>query len=130
VEGQWSMAKALGQQMEVWEKENRNLIRGKGLKIMGSDTIIAEHLEIRYMNGSIWYIPTVPDQNDAQPVPFKITTQDERNLVFENAAHDFPQRIAYRYVPKSRGADSLYVRVENLQGNGIDFRFERRSISR
>ena len=45
-------------------------------------------------------------------------------VIFENPAHDFPQRIIYR----RRGADSLLARVEGMRGGrlrGLDFPYRR-----
>ena len=55
---------------------------------------------------------------------FLSTTLSETSVVFENAEHDFPQRVGYR----REGADSLQAWVEG-QMNGtprrIDFSYQR-----
>lgn len=116
-----------GERWETWRKENRRLLTGQGVKIAGQDTTILEHLELTFKDKDVWYIPTVPDQNEAKPVPFKLVYHGDKDLRFENGEHDFPQRIVYRYQPSERDgdADSLKVRVESLDGKGIDYRFRR-----
>lgn len=63
------------------------------------------------------------------PTEFTSTRVADSALVFENPAHDFPQRIIYRRV----GADSLVARIEGPGPNGVrgvDFRFARASCPR
>jgi hypothetical protein len=48
----------------------------------------------------------------AEPTPFKLVEQADRRLVFENAAHDFPQRILYW----STEPDELRARIEGTVG--------------
>lgn len=100
---------------------------GKGLNVAGQDTTLLEHLELTVEDKEVWYIPTVPDQNNAEPVPFKLVYHGDKDLIFENRQHDFPQRILYHYLPTEGDgdADSLNVRVESLDGKGIDYRFKR-----
>jgi hypothetical protein len=129
--GTWSTARPNGdERLEIWEKSTSKLYKGKGLKIVLTDTTILETLELMYADKAIWYIPTVPDQNAAKPVPFKMISTDPSKIIFENPKHDFPQRITYLYRPAAAGSspdtDSLYVRVESLDGKGIDFRFRRK----
>jgi hypothetical protein len=46
------------------------------------------------------------------PVEFKAKETGDKRVVFENAAHDFPQRIIYR-----RDGDQLVARIEgSIQG--------------
>lgn len=63
-----------------------------------------------------------PSQQDAASFP--ATTVSDTLLVFENPAHDFPQRIIYR----RRGADSVLARIEGQmdgQQRGMDFPYRR-----
>jgi hypothetical protein len=58
------------------------------------------------------------------PTDFEAKSTSDTLVVFENAAHDFPQRVIYR----KRGADSLIARIEgnmNGQARGIDFGYAR-----
>lgn len=55
---------------------------------------------------------------------FPAVTVTDRLAVFENPAHDFPQRIVYRRVT----ADSIHARIEgtmNGRASGVDFFFRR-----
>lgn len=55
------------------------------------------------------------------PTEFAMVSQDGQRAVFENPAHDFPQRIIY-----AREGDALHARIEDMSGReGVDWRFRR-----
>ncbi len=49
-----------------------------------------------------------PRPEGQQPVPFRLASMDGTSAVWENPAHDFPTRIAYRRV----AGDTLVARIE------------------
>ena len=50
---------------------------------------------------------------------FRLARSGDREAVFENAGHDYPQRISYR-----REGETLIARTEDMAGgNGQDFRY-------
>jgi len=50
---------------------------------------------------------------------FRLARSGDREAVFENPAHDYPQRIVYR-----REGETLVARTEDMAGgNGQDFRY-------
>ena len=134
LEGIWEMKKPNGSsRLEVWTYNENDSMTGKGLKVMKGDTTILESIELIFEDDHYWYIPTVPDQNNALPVPFKLVNTKGFIYTFENPEHDFPQRIIYHLKPfldqddymPSMG-DTLFVRVEALDGDGMDFQFYRK----
>ncbi len=131
--GTWEMKYKNGSsRLEIWKKKTDTTFSGTGLRINGADTILLESIELVFKDDTYWYIPTVPDQNDALPVPFKLSSFGQFHATFENEEHDFPQRIVYMLKPISfnpviaTAGDSLIVRVESMTGDGIDFMFLRR----
>lgn len=131
--GSWEMKKANGSsRIESWKFHNENTLSGRGLNVKNQDSTLLESIELIFRDENFWYIPTVPDQNNASPVPFKLVSNVGFQFVFENPTHDFPQRIVYHLMPlrihpeyvPSKG-DTLQVRVEDLKGDGIDFTFYR-----
>jgi len=48
----------------------------------------------------------------APPTPFKLVEQGEKRVVFENKAHDFPQRILYWL----DAAGAMHARIEGPRG--------------
>ncbi|MBK7121923.1 MAG: hypothetical protein IPH68_03420 [Chitinophagaceae bacterium] len=77
--------------------------------IKGSDTIVTERVALTNTKDAIIYTSTVEDQNNRQPIAFKMTKGDDNMFVFENPAHDFPKRIVYRFVT----ADSLHAFIDD-----------------
>ena len=132
--GTWEQKKPNGSsRFETWSKKDDHTLTGKGFKVMGKDTAILEAIELVYKDDYIWYIPTVPDQNDALPVPFKLEHTEGYKYTFENLKHDFPQRIIYQLKPINHlphfiasAGDTLFVRVEALNGKSIDYNFLRK----
>lgn len=134
LKGTWEMRKPNGSyRLETWENKSLNALHGKGMKVMDGDTTYLESIELYADQKEIWYTPTVPDQNNQQPVPFKLVSSNDLQYVFENPQHDFPQRIVYRFKPKekitpfiSSLGDTLDVSATSLNGEGIHFRFYRK----
>ena len=62
--------------------------------------------------------------NGAAPVTFALLSESEGETVFENKAHDFPQRVIYR----RNGEQRMLARIEGTaKGSvkGIDFAMKR-----
>jgi hypothetical protein len=102
VEEHW-MAPAGGALMGV----SRTVVNGKVAEF--------EFLQIRDLPEGLTYIAKPSGQAEAK---FVLKTHGGDEVVFENTAHDFPQRIRYRIA-----GDSLRARVEGVM-NGKDRAFE------
>lgn len=97
--GIWKMNAGSGVIAEQWQIANDSTLTGKSFFIKdGKDTIPQETIELAYRNGNWYYIPVVKNQNNAQPVSFKIIFLKGSEFISENPKHDFPQRIAYRRI--------------------------------
>lgn len=93
--GKWEMAGKSGVVVEEWRRASASELRGKSYRINAGDTTLLETIIIRSEGDEVFYIPTVSNQNDGKPVRFKLAGAEAGKLVFENALHDFPQRIVY-----------------------------------
>jgi hypothetical protein len=109
--GNW---KSTTQSGEWWEKWNLKdgLLEGESLRIRNGDTTILEQVDLRFKNRKILYQPLVADQNNGKRITFTLMHTENRKYTFENAAHDFPQRIIYHF----SAADSLHARIEGQVG--------------
>lgn len=92
--GTWAIEKTVGA-YEEWITANDTTLTGRSYKVNSRDTLVSETLEIVMKEQAVWYIPTVSNQNQGKPVPFKLITYNPEKLTFENKAHDFPTRIHY-----------------------------------
>lgn len=59
-------------------------------------------------------IVVTPRPEGQRPVPFRVTRLAAESAVWENPAHDFPRRIAYRRLP----GDTLVARIEGPGSGG------------
>lgn len=97
--GSWKINNGSTQIIEQWQQSNDSTYSGKSYHVKNNtDTIPQETIELAYRNGSWYYMPTVKDQNNGQPVLFKLIFVKGTEFICENTAHDFPQRIAYRRI--------------------------------
>lgn len=80
-----------------------------------------EHLYLGPATGAVVYVARPSRQAETE---FTAVTLSDTLLLFENPAHDFPQRIRYRRL----GRDSLVARIEGVRGGqlrGVDFPMRR-----
>lgn len=109
LEGSWKMNTKRGAVCEEWKKVNRNYLQSKGYMIKGKDTLISERIALTNTKEGIFYTSTVEDQNNKQPIAFKMTGSENNMFVFENPQHDFPKRIVYKFIT----ADSLHAYIDD-----------------
>ena len=106
---------------ESWEIAHVLQLNGRAYKIVDGDTTVTELLSLEQIGADIFYIPIVP--HNPGPVKFKLVRVDESKAVFENMAHDYPNRIIYR-----RQEDGgLHARIEGktVGENARDFYYQR-----
>ena len=119
--GCWAQTRPDGLIEEHWMKPSGGTMLGMGRTVRGGKTIEFEFLQIREMNGKLAYVAKPSGQAEST-FPVKSLTDSE--VVFEDLAHDFPQRVIYR-----RQADgAVHARVEgtrNGQTRGVDYAYKR-----
>ena len=76
-----------------------------------------EFMRIEARDGVVAFTATLEGQ---PPTAFPLLSSGDGEVVFENKAHDFPQRVRYR----NDGKDALFARVEGTQ-KGEDFPYRR-----
>jgi len=109
---------------ECWMKPAGQSMIGTSRTLAEGKTVFTEFAMIREENGEINYVVSIG--LSARPVAFKLIGGSDREAIFENPAHDYPQRIIYR----SESADSLFARIEGEQKGvqkATDFRYKRTS---
>jgi hypothetical protein len=84
-------------QWEIWKKYSDEY-RGKGIAIVGGDTVVFEQMII-HSDGNQLIFTAIVEENDG-PVDFVSTTISEHSVIFENVRHDFPKAISYRKLDK------------------------------
>jgi hypothetical protein len=112
IEGKWMMEGKKGNTYEEWKIIDDNRMEGRGYKVFKRDTSSRETLEIVIENGEVFYIATVKDQNNGEPVRFKMTDGNRRHLDFENPEHDSPKKIKYQWKQNDHYIVELVVPVK------------------
>ena len=107
---------------EMWTSPAGGTLLGLSRTVKGGRTVAHEFMQIRETApGQIAFIAMPSGQSEAS---FPLKSFSEREVVFENPEHDFPQRVIYRLDSKG----GLAGRIEGL-GNGevkgIDFPMDR-----
>lgn len=109
--GSWENKTPQGTLSEKWEKANDSVFNGESYFTKGKDTLFGEKVTLAEKDGALLYTVTTKGQNGDLPVAFKMTTATANQIVFENPAHDFPTKIAYKLVNK----DSLVAEISGMQ---------------
>jgi sarcosine oxidase delta subunit len=110
--GEWRNNTPRGVLYEAWRVKDDSTYTGRSCFVVGKDTVSAEVVNLEMRGGKLLYIPTVRDQNSGQPITFTETTVTEKEMIFENPAHDFPQRITYTQITQ----DSMVAVISGMQG--------------
>ncbi len=93
---------------EIWTKTNDTVFAGTGCMLVSGDTVFSEKLRLERHSTETYYIPTVDDQNNGNPVFFTLFATGTDTFPFENKAHDYPQKITY----VRTDSNHLYVCVD------------------
>lgn len=93
--GAWQSEMEDVNMIESWIQQNDSLMVGNAVFIHDGDTASSESLVIKVIGQDMFYYPTISNQNDGKAIEFKLTIATDTSLVFENPAHDFPQKITY-----------------------------------
>lgn len=108
VQGTWKMETSKGILYEGWQKINDTLMKGGSYKIKEHDTVYLERISLKHTGDGIFYVPVV-EENNMQPVNFKLTCYNNNSFVFENPEHDFPKRVIYELV----SSDSMHAYIDD-----------------
>lgn len=107
---------------EQWMKPGGGIMLGMARTVAQGKAAEFEFTQIREdKDGAIYYVAKPSGQAEAS---FKLVKLQNKEAVFENPQHDFPQRIIYRL----EAGGSLFARVEateNGKTRGIDYPYKR-----
>lgn len=109
--GEWENTSAKGNLTETWKQENDSTFVGESFVTAAVDTVFQENVILQQKNDSLFYNVTVKGQNNNEPVAFYMTSANEKQLVFENPKHDFPNKITYNLI----SSDSLVAEISGMK---------------
>jgi hypothetical protein len=109
--GSWQQEDSGNVFTEAWSRQNDSVWVGTGqlVTVLG-DTAFSEALQLVNIHDTLWYVPTIGNQNNGQPVRFMEKEITDTSIVFENLSHDFPQRIIYI----RENQNEILARVEGM----------------
>ena len=119
--GCWIHVKPNGVVEELWTGPGGGVMLGLGRTVRDGQLREYEFVRIVEADGSLAYVAEPSGQARAT-FPLKSLTADE--AVFEDPAHDFPQRVIYRRL----GPDAVTGRIEGQiggQAKAVDFPYKR-----
>ena len=96
---------------EHYTSPSANLMLGMARYTRNGVATSFEFYTISTKDSALVFTPRLEGQ---APVPFPLAKLDTESVIWENPAHDFPTRIAYRRVP----GDSLVARIEGPGPDG------------
>ncbi len=122
--GSWTCDDGKTVSDEHWTRPAGGSMVGMSRTIARDRTVFHEFMIIEETDdGGVVMTVTVRDAKAG--VPFKLVKSGEKEAVFENPKHDFPQRIIY----KRDSAEALSARIEGDSGQGgmrgVDFKFKK-----
>jgi hypothetical protein len=119
--GCWERASGEKRVEEQWMKPRGGTMFGMGRTVVGEKTSEYEQMQIREEAGQLVFTAKPSGQEEASFRSIEVTGT---SVVFENQAHDFPQRVIYR-----RQEDgSLLARIEGEdsgKARSVDFPMQR-----
>ena len=119
--GSWTQSKGDEIVSETWLGPGNGLMVAVNLTTRGPTRKSFEFLRIADTPEGFSYYASPGGRSP--PTEFKLKDQSERRVVFENAAHDFPQRVLYW-----REGEQLVARIEGKIGDkerSQEWRFSR-----
>jgi hypothetical protein len=109
LEGRWAGEKDGVAMEEHWTSAAGGALLGLHRDVKGGKVVSWEFLRIGTTPEGTFYFAS---PRSAPPTPFKLVEATDKRAVFENEAHDFPQRILYWLDEKG----ALHARIEGPQG--------------
>lgn len=109
--GCWEQRTSNRVTLEMWMPPLGDMMLGAGRTTVGTATREYEQLRLKVDGDRLVYTALPSGQHEAS---FPSIVVSDTLLVFENTAHDFPQRITYR----RQGADSIVAQTEGPGPNG------------
>lgn len=110
--GCWRSAGGEAGSQEQWMPPAGGTMMGMGRTVKQGRTVAHEFMQIRAGDGTLAFLAH-PSGRKSAAFPLLHLADDE--VVFENAQHDFPQRVAYR----REGASRLAARIEGMRNGAL-----------
>jgi len=105
---------------EIWIRRSDTTFEGKGETTRAGQVVDGESLRLAQMGEGVFYIAKVAD--NPMPIAFELTQCSAQRLVFENAAHDFPNKLEYEL----RASGEMTARATGSKEKSFTLTYRRR----
>lgn len=102
IAGCWQIKEGDSVTDEQWMKPLGGMMLGVARSVLKGKVVNYEFTRLEVRDGAVYYVAK-PSQN-ATETAFKLVKSAAGEVIFENLAHDFPQRIIYRRTGDTFGA--------------------------
>mgnify|MGYP006171705417 CR=1 FL=1 len=118
--GSWEMKTAKGKIVESWAASIDSL-NGKSYRYsLKGDSVLTETVVLKKIGNVLHFCVTGYEKGNEGTTNFKLISAINDTYIFENKAHDFPQRIVYQ----NKGKDQLLAWIEGeVNGKKIKSEF-------
>ena len=123
--GSWAGHDGRDGHEEHWTAPGGGSMIGMHRTVRDSRMVEFEFLRIEEQQGTLVYLSMPGGRSPA--TPFTLKTVENERVVFENTAHDFPQRIIYW-----RDGDTLRARIEGAvdgKSRSMEWRWTRSALA-
>lgn len=110
---------------EQWMKPGGGMMLGMSRTVKGGRAVFHEFMTIETKVADGKAVFTARTGAEAKAVAFTAIRQSADEVVFENAAHDFPQRVIYRRTDGGKGLLGRIEGVEKGKARAVDFPMKR-----
>jgi hypothetical protein len=120
--GTWTLERNGRETTEHWEPLRGGTMIGLSRTVAGERTVAHEFLLLRTeADGTVNYVARPSGQKEAA---FRLVRASATEAVFENPAHDFPQRISYTLQAEGKLTAAIEG-TRNGQGRRVEFPYVR-----
>jgi len=105
---------------EQWTRMNESSMKGISYYLDEQFPREIEFMSLFQQSGKIYFEASLSSQNEGKPVLF-LQTRSDSVFVFENATHDFPNRLEYHKISDTQ----VLVSVSGKNGKGFQFRMHK-----
>lgn len=123
--GYWQTKTPKGKITENWQTTPEGLTGKSYRHDLKGDSTMMESVELKKAGNDIVFVVTGMEKDNEGTTSFKLVSGAKNRFVFENKAHDFPQRIVY----ENQGKDKLLAWIEgSVSGKLIksEFNYKRK----
>ena len=106
MEGCWVHSN--GKTTEIWDRGFDGLWFGRSVSLTEGKLVAFEDMRIERTKDRFTFFAS---PNGSSPIQFEAVSSTEESVVFENAQHDFPNRISY-----VRNSDGLSATISDTSG--------------